>query len=70
MSLELDPHFASNLITASPPRALLVVMSTTPFAPRAPYIALAAASLSTDMDSTSFGLISEMDPSYGIPSTM
>ena len=33
-------------------------------------MALAAASFRTDIDSTSLGLISEMDPSYGMPSTM
>ena len=35
-----------------------------------PYMALAAASFNTDMDSTSLGLISDILPSYGIPSTM
>ena len=41
----------------------------TPFAPRAPYSALEAASLSTVMDSMSAGLISFMLPGYGTPST-
>ena len=42
---------------------LLVVTSTTPKAPRAPYTAVDEASLSTETDSTSCGLIALMLPS-------
>ena len=48
---------------------LLVVTSTTPKAPRAPYTAVDEASLSTETDSTSCGLIASMLPSTPSMST-
>ena len=56
-------------MTASFSRARLVVTMMTPLAPRAPYSEFEAASLRTDIDSTSCGLIMFMS-SQGIPSTM
>jgi hypothetical protein len=44
-------------------RALFVVTSTTPNAPRAPYTAVEEASLSTEMLSTSSGFIAVRSPS-------
>ena len=49
-----------------PVLAFLVVTRITPNAPRAPYIAEAAASFNTEIDSTSFGLIRLISP--GTPS--
>jgi hypothetical protein len=44
----------------APAFPFLVVMITTPFVAREPYMALAAADLSTSMLSMSFGLMSAM----------
>ena len=53
----------------SSPFCLFVVISTTPFAPLAPYKAPADASFRTDMDSMSLLLMELRSPSNGTPST-
>src|SRR5690606_5045422 len=61
-------YLNSSLLFPSPP--FFVVIITTPFAPREPYRAIVAASLSTVIDSTSSGLILDIPPVYSTPSTM
>lgn len=60
---------ASKVTRASPVLPRFVVISMTPFAPRAPYNAFEAASFSTVIDSISDVLIADISPSYGTPST-
>ena len=67
--LVFAPNLISAVTVAFPFLPFLVVIKTTPFAPRAPYNALAAASFNTVIDSTSCWLIILRSPSKGTPST-
>ena len=66
---ELAPHLASKFTVALPCLHFLVVIIMIPFAPRAPYKAVEAASFNTVIDSISFVLIEDKSPSNGTPST-
>ena len=66
---EAHPYVALKLISLRPDFPLLVVIITTPLAPRASYKAPEEASFNTVIDSISDGLIELSDPSKKTPST-
>ena len=67
---QLNPTRVSTCMESLPRAPDLVVMITTPLAPRAPYRAEEAASLSTLTDSISLLLIALKLPAKGTPSTI
>src|SRR5690625_2094981 len=64
-----NPYVEEKLIRGLPLCPCFVVINTTPFDPRDPYIADDAASLRISRDSISFGLIVSRPPEIGKPST-